>query len=191
MNALRRIPASVPLLALLLLLPLLIGPNAAAWLADRAAAWRGPIERLGAVPGAALVAIATAAAVVLGTPRLPLAAAAGLLLGLPVGLAASILGSLAGAWGDFAIARRAAGRPCGPADIVRPDDSLLRRLRCHGPFAVALLRLAPLPGAAINLLLAVTPCTTRDFLLGSVLGFLPEAVPAVLAGARLAAARQL
>lgn len=187
MNALRRIPASVPLLALLLLLPLLIGPNAAAWLADRAAAWRGPIERLGAVPGAALVAIATAAAVVLGTPRLPLAAAAGLLLGLPLGLAANLLGSLLGAWGDFAIARRAAGRPDGgPSPFIQPDCALLRRLRRHGAAAVALLRLAPAPCAAINVLLAVTPCATRDFLLGSALGFLPEAVPAVFAGARLA-----
>ena len=44
---------SVLLLALLLLLPLWLGPDAAAWLSRQAILWRTPLERMGTVPAAA------------------------------------------------------------------------------------------------------------------------------------------
>ena len=170
------------LIALLLLLPLWIGSDAAAWLARRAPLWRAPLGRLGTVPAFSLVTLATAAAVAVGLPRLPLSTAAGFLLGLPLGLAANLLGTLAGAWAEFALARKTTRHPpAGPQ-----DSALLRRLRRHPVLAIALLRLAPLPGAALNLALALAPCSSLDFLLGSALGFLPAALPAVLVGARLA-----
>ena len=173
---------AVLVLAVLLLLPLCLGPKAAAWLSRLAILWRTPLERLGPVPASTLVALATALAVGLGLPRIPLAFSAGFLLGLPLGLAANLLGTLAGAWTEFALARRWP-RPPPPPTAGR---AILERWRRRPIPAIALLRLAPLPGVALNVALAFAPCSSRDFLLGSALGFLPAALPAVLAGSRLA-----
>lgn len=46
-----------------------------------------------------------------------------------------------------------------------------------------LSRQLPLSSFFINILLGLTAVRTRDFMIGSLIGFLPEAIPAALIGA--------
>ena len=64
---------------------------------------------------------------------------------------------------------------------------MLRRIIDTEPtaVAVALVRLLPLSNALINLGLAMSRVGTRPFLLGTLLGFLPQGVVATLIGSGL------
>ena len=115
-----------------------------------------------------------------GFSRLLLSVAAGVLFGFYRGLASAMAGTLAGAYILFLFARWA-GR-----------DAILRRwprvneishlFNRFGLPVVLALRLTPVSGLAVNCALAVMPVSHRDFLVGSFLGFLPAAIPCVLAG---------
>ncbi|MBI5684872.1 MAG: TVP38/TMEM64 family protein [Verrucomicrobia bacterium] len=74
-------------------------------------------------------------------------------------------------------------------------DSLLRKhptwqklagkLKHNTVPAVILFRQLPLPGIVTNTVLALSPIRRREFFLGTVIGLIPEAVPATLIGAGL------
>ncbi len=160
---------------LLYLLPYQDLPGWVEALGGRTAAlgWYGPL----------LFAAASAVLTGVGVPRLLVTGVAAALFGVVVGLAASLSGTLLGAWLTFLLARwsgREAGLERWPA--LRRFSGLLAS---QGIVPVLLIRQLPLSSFFINLLLGLTAVRTRDFLAGSLIGFLPEAVPVALIGAGL------
>ena len=122
-----------------------------------------------------------------GIPRLMFFTLGGYVFGFWIGLGASVGAILIGSWLAFRIARA-----CGRA-------WLSERLSKHPQFgriiaakpsigAIAILRLLPVSNALINAGLAVGRVNDRTFLMGSLLGFLPYGVLAVLIGCGLAEA---
>lgn len=125
--------------------------------------------------------LATALLSLIGAPRLVLCSLAGMLFGAAWGLVWSQLGTLLGGYGCF-LAVRVLGR----AAILRRYPRLERysqSLRERGLVAVLLIRQLPMTGFHNTLLLGLSPVAHRDFLLGSLLGYLPLGVTAVLIGA--------
>lgn len=160
---------------LIYLLPYQDLPGWVARLGDATArlGWYGPL----------LFALATAVLTSVGVPRLLMTGVAAALFGVLWGLVSSQLGAIAGAYATFALARwsgREAGLERWPR--LRRFSGLLSR---KGLIPVLLIRQLPLSSFFINLLLGLTAVRTRDFFLGSLIGFLPEAIPAALIGAGL------
>lgn len=118
-----------------------------------------------------------------GLPRLIFCFIGGALLGLWWGLLVTQLGTLLGHYSLFLFVRWA-GR-----------DWVLRRwpklqttagvIAAQGTGGVMLARQVPLPGVLINLCLGLSHVTHVQFLGGTLLGLLPEGVPATLIGAGL------
>lgn len=129
--------------------------------------------------------IVVAALAAVGVPRLILCSAAGLTFGAAIGLVVGHLAILAGSYALFL-----AARAMGPERILARWSRLDRFVDAasrHGITSVLLIRQLPLPSFHVNLLLALAPLRHRHFLIGSLLGFLPEGVPATLIGAGLVA----
>ncbi len=121
--------------------------------------------------------------VAIGVPRLILCGVAGLVFGFWTGLTSVTLGTLTGYYLTFITVR------WGGRDLTLDHWARCRRF-CHllargGIESVLLLRLLPINGFIVNLGLAVTTVRHRDFLMGTLIGSLPEAVPMVLVGAGL------
>jgi uncharacterized membrane protein YdjX (TVP38/TMEM64 family) len=116
-----------------------------------------------------------------GAPRLWLCGIAALVLPPVAAFAVSFLGALAGNYAVFAVCRtRSARRVVGW--ILRgrqPPVGRLARLSA-GVSGVVLLRQAPGPGAVTTILLSRAGVSTRDFLIGSLVGFLPSTLLTVL-----------
>jgi uncharacterized membrane protein YdjX (TVP38/TMEM64 family) len=152
-------------------------------------AWLGDANRLQATLAGLgfwvwpISVLAVALLVGCGVPRLLLCAAGGMVFGFWIGLLITQIGSVLGHYGIFLFIRWA-GR-----------DWALRRwpklhkwaelIHDHGIVGVFLVR--QLPGHALlaNLCLGLSHVTHRDFLIGTVLGLAPEAIPATLVGAGL------
>ncbi len=126
---------------------------------------------------------ATAILVACGVPRLVLCGIAGMTLGFWWGLAVVQVGSLLGFYGVFLFIRWG-GRDWGlrhwPA--LRKWADLVHD---HGTLGVILIRQLPIHGSLINLALGLSNVKHRHFLLGTLIGSLPEAIPTTLAGAGL------
>ena len=125
--------------------------------------------------------VGTALLAAFGAPRLLLYSIAGVAFGATWGLVWSLLGTLLGAYSTF-LTVRALGR--GP--ILRRFPALARysgRIRKRGFLAVLLVRQLPMNGFYNNLLLGLSPVRHRDFLLGSLLGYLPMGMAAAAIGA--------
>ena len=119
--------------------------------------------------------------VALGVPRLLLCVAGGLTFGFLEGLLWSQLGTLVGSYATFLFARWS-----GREYLLRRFPALARHeaaLSGGGLWAVVLARQIPVTGIFVNLILGFTRVRHRDFLLGTALGGLPEAIPVTLAGA--------
>jgi uncharacterized membrane protein YdjX (TVP38/TMEM64 family) len=116
--------------------------------------------------------------VAVGAPRLPLATVAGLSFGFGWGVALSVAGALFGQTAVFLLVRRGARFPC---KLVKAER-FAGLVRTGGVPSVVLVRLIPLHGMVLNLGLAASPVSTRDYMLGSAIGMVPYAIPAVLAG---------
>jgi uncharacterized membrane protein YdjX (TVP38/TMEM64 family) len=125
--------------------------------------------------------LAVAVLVSLGVPRLLLCAVGGMVFGFWIGLLITQIGSLLGHYAIFLFIRWA-GRDWALhrwprlhkwADLIHD----------HGIVGVFLVR--QLPGHALlaNLCLGLSHVKHRDFLIGTVLGLAPEAIPATLVGA--------
>ena len=127
--------------------------------------------------------LATALLVAIGVPRLLMTGVAAAVFGVLVGLLCTLLGSLLGAYATFTLVRWS-GREAGLArwPKLHKFTGLLSR---PGILPVLLCRQLPLSSFFINVLLGLTAVRTRDFIVGSVLGFLPESIPAALIGAGL------
>jgi uncharacterized membrane protein YdjX (TVP38/TMEM64 family) len=125
--------------------------------------------------------LAAAGLTAAGAPRLLLCSVAGMAFGTVWGLVWSQLGTLLGAYGTFLTVRW-----CGREPILRRFPRLARftgKVEGRGLLAVLLTRQLPINGFYNNLLLGIAPVGHADFLIGSLLGFLPLGATAVLIGA--------
>lgn len=140
-------------------------------------------ENLGWAGPAAFV-LAAALLTAVGLPRLVLCSLAGALFGFAWGLLWGQLGTLLGAYATFAVARRS-GRQLAFERWPRMQR-FAGLLAERGILAVLVMRQLPLSSFYVNLFLGLTAVRHGEFLIGSGIGFLPEAVPATLIGAGVA-----
>jgi uncharacterized membrane protein YdjX (TVP38/TMEM64 family) len=118
---------------------------------------------------------------VVGFSRLLLCVIAGMAFGFWWGLLWTQLGTLLGNYVVFLAARKNGG---GWAERYLSRHGRLEGIvRRSGIAEVILARQLPVPGLVINLALGLVSIRHRDFLLGTLLGQLPEAVPLTLIGA--------
>jgi uncharacterized membrane protein YdjX (TVP38/TMEM64 family) len=118
-----------------------------------------------------------------GAPRLPIHAAGGAIFRFRTGLVLTLVGAILGHYLVFAFIR------WGGRDWVLRRWPNLRRwadaIHEHGVVGVLLARQLPAHAMLINLCLGLSYVKQRDFLIGTALGLLPEAIPATLIGAGL------
>lgn len=138
---------------------------------------------LGLFGAAAPIAFILIAAVLtaIGVPRLLLCSLAGFSFGFVWGLLWSQFATVLGSYGTFLFVRWR-GRDY-TLDHFPRLARFSRKLGSKGLISVLLLRQLPMNGFYNNLFLGLTAVTHRDFLLGSLLGFLPLGVTACLIGA--------
>ncbi|QSA96246.1 TVP38/TMEM64 family protein [Methylococcus sp. EFPC2] len=131
----------------------------------------------------AIFVLAAASLTAIGVPRLLVCSLAGMVFGLAWGLVWSQAATVLGSYATFLFVRWR-GRDYTLAHfprLKRVSDTLEGR----GVLSVLLLRQLPMNGFYNNVFLGLTPVAHRDFLLGSLLGFLPLGVTACLIGAGL------
>jgi uncharacterized membrane protein YdjX (TVP38/TMEM64 family) len=133
--------------------------------------------------GRAVFGAACALGVLSGLPRLPLCAAGGLLFGFATGLSLSWLGTTAGSYGVFLLARTGARRAVLARAATVPW--LTGLLEKPSVLRIFWARQLMLPGVLINVLLGVTPVSHRAFWFGTLLGYLPLNVAFTLVGSGL------
>jgi uncharacterized membrane protein YdjX (TVP38/TMEM64 family) len=129
----------------------------------------------------ALFVPAVALLVAVGVPRLLLCPIGGMAFGFFWGLVWTLAGTLLGFWATFVVVRR-----FGQDWVLRKWPRLQRFTRIsrrNGMVTVLLIRQLPITGFYVNYLLGLLPLSHRDFLLGTALGILPEAIPATMVGA--------
>jgi uncharacterized membrane protein YdjX (TVP38/TMEM64 family) len=124
--------------------------------------------------GPAFLAVHVATSLV-AVPRWAMAICAGLLFGFPEGVAWSLAGTLAGNSTAFALARFANSGAFEPHDLPRVGKWVARAEE-GGWRVVALLRLLPVPGFAVNYGFGLSAMRFRDFALGTLVGAVPAAV---------------
>ncbi len=152
-----------------------------AWLKDRDGI-RQTLGTLGiwAYP---LFILAVAALVAGGMPRLLFCGLGGWLFGFWIALLLNELATLLAYYGVFLFVR------WGGRDWVLHKWPKLQRwadtIQKQGMLGVILARQVPVHGTLINLCLGLSRVRHRDFLLGTAIGLIPEAIPATLIGAGL------
>ncbi|MCC5796059.1 MAG: TVP38/TMEM64 family protein [Methylophaga sp.] len=117
----------------------------------------------------------------IGTPRLPFYVLAGFVFGFFEGLGLALIGSLIGSFVMFRAARWG-----GRSWLLRRfgHKPVLQRILQTQPTitAVAMTRILPISNVFINIGLAMSKVRSRAFLLGSLIGFLPQGIIATLIG---------
>ena len=142
----------------------------------------GPLARwLRGLNGYGIVVFSTASAVLIliGVPRLLLCVIAGALYGFWIGLVASLVSSVISYYAAFAWIR--GRRHQGLEKSVLPKQ-LAFLAGNPGLMGVMISRVVPAPGMLITLALALSNVSLGAYLLGSAIGLIPEAIPAVLLG---------
>ena len=143
---------------------------------------RGRIVALGLWVYPVTIAV-VAALLACGVPRLPIHAAGGMIFGFGTGLALTLAGAMLGHYAIFLFIR------WGGHDWVLSRWPAARKwadtIQDQGAIGVLLVRQFPAPAMLVNLCLALSNVRNRDFLTGTALGLLPEAIPATLIGAGL------
>jgi uncharacterized membrane protein YdjX (TVP38/TMEM64 family) len=116
-----------------------------------------------------------------GFPRLVLCGAASMVLGFGWGLGLTQGGALLGYYAVFCFIR------WGGGDWISSKRPKLRAIadtiQDQGVVGVVLARQIPIHGTVINFCLGLSRVKHRHFLIGTIIGILPEAVPVALAGA--------
>ena len=115
-----------------------------------------------------------------GMPRLLFCALGGALFGFVEGLVYSQLATIIGAYGTFLFARW--GTREWVLSLKRTESRLYRILENPTLLTVFLSRQLPSGGVFISLFLGFSSVSHVNFIVGSLLGFLPEAIPTVLIG---------
>jgi uncharacterized membrane protein YdjX (TVP38/TMEM64 family) len=118
--------------------------------------------------------------VAFGFPRLILCTLGGMAFGFIWGLIWSQLGTLMGSYVQFLFIG------WGGRDLAlrkKPSLNILAQLfKRRGIPAIVLLRQLPMPGLVVNVVLVLMGVTQTDYLIGALLGFLPQAIPSTLIG---------
>jgi uncharacterized membrane protein YdjX (TVP38/TMEM64 family) len=131
----------------------------------------------------AVFSLGVAALVTAGVPRLLFCPIAGLAFGFWQGLFLSQFGTLLGYYAMFLFVRWG-GR--GLVERLHPRlHEFARQVGRQGIAAVFLARQLPMHGLVVNWVISITPVRHRDFLVGSAIGLVPEAIPCTLIGAGL------
>jgi uncharacterized membrane protein YdjX (TVP38/TMEM64 family) len=120
--------------------------------------------------------------VAVGFPRLILCAVSGAAFGFGWGLLYAQVGTLAGNYAVFVVARLGGSERMAEY-LARKTARMNGLVKAEGLRGVLLARQLPVPSLAINLACALLGVRQRDFLIGTLLGQLPEAVPCTLIGA--------
>ncbi|MFM8332894.1 MAG: TVP38/TMEM64 family protein [Candidatus Methylumidiphilus sp.] len=152
-----------------------------AWLAEGEAI-KAQLRPLG-VAAPLLFSAAAALLTAVGVPRLLLCSLAGMAFGFAWGLAWAQLGTVLGSYAVFLLVRWR-GRAYTLAHFPRLSG-FTQSLESRGLLAVLLIRQLPVNGFYNSVFLGLTPVSHGEFLLGSLLGFLPLGVTACLLGAGL------
>lgn len=116
-----------------------------------------------------------------GVPRLMLSGIAGLVLGFWVGLATSLLGSLAGSFATFWVVRWSGGEWARKRFANRGWFAKIAGVR-PSVWSVCMIRQLPVSNVFINSCLALSRTHAPTFLIGSLVGFLPQGAVATLIG---------
>ena len=163
---------------LLLASPIVLTLPMREWM-ESASQFRQNFDDLG-VTAPVIFVFLSAVGTALGLPRLIFCTAGGWLFGFELGFLWSHLGSLAGAYALFLLARHT--RPETLLDRY-PKLKALSMPVGRGWFSVLVVRQLPLAGIYNDILLAFSPVSHRDFWIGSFVGFLPLGLTASLVGA--------
>lgn len=129
-----------------------------------------------------VLTLGVAVLVALGFPRLLFCVIAGMALGFWSGLLWTQLGTLLGNYALF-LAARSVGHDWALRALAKRGKRLHDLVREEGVAGVILARQLPVPGLAVNLACGLLPLRHRQFLLGTLIGQLPEAIPCTLFGA--------
>lgn len=116
-----------------------------------------------------------------GVPRLLLCSIGGLIFGFWSGLLLTQLGSMLGSYCIFLLVRYADWN----FGFLRKRPSLDKfqgRIGKGGIMSVFSIRMMPLSGFYSTIMMAMLPIRHRNFLLGTLLGSLPQGIPATLIG---------
>jgi uncharacterized membrane protein YdjX (TVP38/TMEM64 family) len=132
------------------------------------------VESWGAFAGVGFVLIHALVSLV-GFPRWAMALVAGALFGAWGGIPWALAGALAGGSSVFALARFANSGTVVPHDLPRVGP-WIARAEAGGWRTVAILRLLPLPGIAVNIGLGLSAIVYRQFALGTLVGSLPHSI---------------
>lgn len=116
-----------------------------------------------------------------GIPRLLLCSIGGLIFGFWHGLILTQLGSMLGSYCIFLLVRYA-GWNFGFLRRRPRLDTFQRRIGKGGVMSVFSIRMMPLSGFYSTIMMAMLPIRHRAFLLGTLLGTLPQGIPATLIG---------
>ena len=115
-----------------------------------------------------------------GVPRLALCVLGGAVYGFWWGLLWTQIPTLPGYYVTFLFVR------WGGRDYVLRRWPRVAKLHAaldgHSVWKIVLIRQMPVTGVIINFFLGLSPVRHRDFLLGTLIGLIPQAVPAVLVG---------
>jgi len=120
-------------------------------------------------------------AIATGAPRLAFYGVAGIVFGFWEGLFLAHSAALTGSWFTYRFVRWS-GRSRAQKKLA--DYPALRRIltSCSSVQAVVILRQLPVPGMVVNAGLGLSPVRSRIFLLGSLIGFLPQGIMMLLIG---------
>ncbi len=133
----------------------------------------GPMGRWVFAAGVALL-------VAFGAPRLLFCPMGGMAFGFAEGLAWTQAATLLGYYATFLFVRWG-----GRARVVRRHPGIAHAhevLGMHPVINLFLIRQLPISGLLVNLFMGVTRIRHRHFLLGTLLGLFPEAIPLTLVG---------
>jgi uncharacterized membrane protein YdjX (TVP38/TMEM64 family) len=159
-------------------------------LGERVRDWPAYYELLadGGAQAALYFVLLTAGLMAVGTPRLLFYALGGFAFGFWEGLLLSLCGSLLGSFIAFRTVRWG-GRGWLAARFGH--RRFLRYVVATQPtvWSVALIRFLPVSNAVLNVGLALSRTGNRAFLLGTLIGFLPQGVVAALVGSGMADGR--
>lgn len=139
---------------------------------------KAQLKQLGPV-GPIVYMLAVFVLISLGTPRLLLCPIGGMAFGFVRGLLWTQIPTLLGYYVIFSFVR------WGGRDFVMHHWPRLKDIPAfnrRGISTVILMRQMPLSGLIVNFILGLSPVKPLDFLLGSVIGILPQAIPFTLVG---------
>jgi len=120
----------------------------------------------------------------MGAPRLIISALGGMIFGFFWGTVLSMAATIGGSLVVFALTRHL-GRPLFNQNVGVRLKAIKDHIGANGLLAVIIMRQLPLACLLVNILIGLTSISVREFLLGSLIGHLPEALIFSLYGSSL------